>query len=324
MSIDANLTKGIKIFAGNSNGPLAEKIAKSLGVELSDLDAGKFSDGESTIRINETVRGYDVFVIQSTSAPVNDNLMELLIIIDAMKRASAGRITAIMPYFGYARQDMKYNPRDPISARLVAELLYTAGANRVLSMDIHTTQIQGFFNCPMENMRGKPILIDYYRTKIKSVGGDFVVVSSSTGAVKRNRAVAEALDLPLAIIDRRLYKNDMDNTTSIIGDVNGKNVLMVDDIINTGETICTSAEDLKNNGVDKIFACVSHPILSGNALEMIQASPIEELVMLDTINQEAYRGAKCVKILSVCDVFANAIIAIHNNESVSRLYNKLL
>ena len=324
MSLEANLTKGIKVFAGNSNIPLAKKIAKSLGVELSDLVAGKFSDGESTIKINEMVRGYDVFIIQSTSSPVNDNLMELLIIIDALKRASAGRITAIIPYFGYARQDMTYMPRDPISARLVADLLYVSGVDRVLSMDIHTTQIQGFFSCPMDILRGNPLYVDYYSKKIKEVEGDFVVVSPSVGAVKRNRALAEALNLPMAIIDNRLHEIDSKRVSTIIGDVKGKNIIMVDDMINTGVSMCNAAADLVENGVVKVFACCSHPIFAENAVDKIQASAIEELVILDTINQEKYANVEGFKILSICDIFANAIISIHNNQSMSRLYDSLM
>ncbi len=320
----SQLTKGIKLFAGNSNEPLAKKIAEALGIQLSDMVAGKFSDGESTVKINELVRGYDVFVVQSTSEPVNDNLMELLIILDALKRASAGRITAVMPYFGYARQDMKYNPRDPISARLVADLLYKAGADRVLSIDIHTTQLQGFFNCPMENLRGNPIFVDYYSKKIDSVEGDFAVVSPNIGAVKRSRALAEALNLPLAIIDKRIQEIDSEGKTSIIGDIKGKNIIMLDDMINTGKVIKGAAQDLKDHGVGRIFAACSHPIFAGDAVEQIKTSPIEEFVLLDTINQEKYANEEGFKILSVSGVFANAILSIHNNESISRLYNELV
>lgn len=324
MRAQANLTKGIKVFAGNSNIPLAKKIAKSLGIELSDMVAGKFSDGESTIKINESVRGYDVFVIQSTSVPVNDNLVELLIILDALKRASAGRISAIIPYFGYARQDMTYMPRDPISARLVADLLFKAGADRVISMDIHTTQIQGFFSCPMDIMRGNPLFVEYYSKKIQEVEGDFVIVSPSVGAVKRNRALAEALDLPLAIIDNRLHEIKGKMVTTIIGDVKGKNIIMVDDMINTGESMINAALDLVENNADKIFACCSHPIFAEEAVVKIQASAIEELVILDTINQEKYAHIDGFKILSVCDIFANAIISVHNNKSISQLYDSLM
>lgn len=318
------LINEIKLFAGNSNLPLAEKIAISLGMNLSSIDAGKFSDGESYVKINESVRGYDVFVIQSTSSPVNDHLMELLIILDAMKRASAGRVTAIIPYFGYARQDMIYDVRDPISARLVADLLVAAGADRVLAIDIHTTQIQGFFNCPMDNMRGNPLFVAYYKAKMEEIAGDFVVVSPNIGSTKRNRILAEAIDVPLAIIDRRIHDISSDDTTSVIGDIKGKNVIMVDDMINTGKTMCFAAQTLIDGGAKHVFACCTHPIFSDTAVEDLSSSVIEELVILDTINQEQYAGVDKIKILSVCDIFANAITSIHNNQSISRLYNTLL
>ena len=324
MSYDEVLTEGIKIFSGNSNRPLAQKIAEALGLELSDLEATKYSDGECSVKINESVRGYDIFVIQSTSEPVNDNLMELLIIIDGLKRASAGRITAVMPFFAYARQDKTYHHRDPISARLVADLLVTAGADRVLTLDIHTTQIQGFFSCPMENMRGNPIFADYYSKKMKEYDGDFVVVTPNIGSVKRNRTLAESINLPIAIIDKRFKDIDSEGTTHIIGDIKDKNIIMVDDMINTGKSMCDAADDLKKNGAKRIFACCSHPIFSDAAVDKIKASAIEELVILDTINQEQYREDDQFKILSVKDVLANAIISIHNNESISRLYNNLI
>ena len=324
MNSKVNLTKGIKVFAGNSNLPLAKKVAKTLGIDLSDIIAGKFSDGESTVKINEMVRGFDVFIIQSTSEPVNDNLMELLIIIDALKRASAGRITAVMPYFGYSRQDMKYRPRDPISARLVADLLYVSGANIVLSMDIHTTQIQGFFSCPMDIMRGNPLFVDYYRKKIPKVEGDFVVVSPTVGAVKRNRALAESLNLPMAIIDNRLQEVESEKVSTVIGNVKGKNIIMVDDMINTATSMCNAADVVKASGANRIFACCSHPIFAEEAVAKIQASPIEELVLLDTINQEKYADIEGFKFLSICKIVANAIISVHNNKSMNRLYDNLM
>lgn len=311
-------TEGIKIFAGSSNHKLAKKITEALGIELSDMSTGQFADGESFVKINELVRGYDIFVIQSTSDPVNDNLMELLITIDALKRASAGRITAVIPYFAYARQDRKYSARDPISAKLVAELLEAAGVDRVVTMDLHSSQLQGFFNCALENMRGVPLFIEYYRRKIFETEGDFVVVSPSVGAVKRNRHLAEKLNIPLAIIDKR-----SDKGARIIGDVKGKNIIMLDDMIDTGNTICSAADALEEHGVAKVFVCGIHPILAGSADEMIRDSIIEELVILDTICHAHDRKTKDFKVLSVCDIFANAIISIHNNRSVSRFYNEL-
>lgn len=316
-------TEGIKVFAGGSHIPLAKKIASAMGYELSDMVTGQFSDGESFVRINETVRGYDVYIIQSLSEPVNDSLMEILITIDAMKRASAGRITAVLPYFAYARQDRKYTARDPISTKLVADILETAGVDQIITMDLHSTQIQGFFECPLVNMKGMPLLVDYYKKKMRDVGDEFVVVAPSVGSVKRNRQLAEELDIPLAIIDRRSAKIGGGKDNKVIGDVKDKNVIMIDDIIDTGNTICSATEIIEAAGAKAVFAGGIHPILAGDCHDMINKSGIKEMLVLDTINHTQDNKTKGFVELSVCDIFANAIIAINKNRSVSRLYDQL-
>jgi len=324
MTSTVKTVDGIKIFSGNSNKPLAQRIARSLGGELAICEAGQFSDGESFVKIGEIVRGIDCFVIQSTSNPVNDNLMELLITIDALRRASAGRITAVIPYYGYARQDRKARARDPISAKLVADLFQAAGADRILTMDLHSAQIQGFFSMPVDHMLGNPMLVDYYKNKIKEIEGDFVVVAPDIGSVKRSRSFAEEIDIPLAIIDKRRPEANVSEVMSVIGDVKDKNVIMVDDMIDTAGTICNAAQAMHEKGAKRIFACCTHPVLSGPAIERIQKSAIEELVVLDTIQLSSDKQIDKIKQLSVCDIFANAIKAIHNNEPVSKLFDKLL
>jgi ribose-phosphate pyrophosphokinase len=324
MTSTVKTVDGIKIFSGNSNKPLAQRIARSLGGELAICEAGQFSDGESFVKIGEIVRGIDCFVIQSTSNPVNDNLMELLITIDALRRASAGRITAVIPYYGYARQDRKARARDPISAKLVADLFEAAGVDRILTMDLHSAQIQGFFSMPVDHMLGNPMLVDYYKNKIKEIEGDFVVVAPDIGSVKRSRSFAEEIDIPLAIIDKRRPEANVSEVMSVIGDVKDKNVIMVDDMIDTAGTICNAAQAMHEKGAKRIFACCTHPVLSGPAIERIQKSAIEELVVLDTIQLSSDKDIDKIKQLSVCDIFANAIKAIHNNESVSKLFDKLL
>lgn len=316
-------TIGIKVFAGGSNRPLAKKITDAMGYDLADMNTGQFSDGESFVHINEIVRGYDVYIIQSISEPINDSLMELLIAVDAMKRASAGRITVVVPYFGYARQDRKYSARDPISIKLVADLLDTAGVNQVITMDLHSTQIQGFFACPLVDMKGMPLLVDYYKKKIRDVEGDFVVVAPSIGSVKRNRQLAEQLNVPLAIIDSRSAKIGGGKDNKIIGDVDGKNVIMIDDIIDTGNTICSASVIVNDCGAARVFGGGIHPILAGDCSEMIKDTCIEEMVVLDTINHSQDHKVEGFVELSVCDIFANAIISINKNRSVSRLYNQL-
>ncbi len=308
----------IKLFAGNSNLPLAQRIAKKLNTSLGDVEVSKFSDGETSVHICETVRGRDLFIIQSTSAPVNDNLMELLIMIDAAKRASAGRVTAVIPYFGYARQDRKARSRDPITAKLVADLLTSAGADRVLTMDLHAAQIQGFFNIPVDNLLGGPTLYNYYADKLSD---DFVVVSPDIGSVNRSRKVAERLGVPLAIIDKRRPRANVMEVMNIIGSVEGKRCLLVDDMIDTGGTICQGAQALVDAGAKEIKACCTHAVLSGDAIEKLKNSAIDELVMLDTIYLPEEKRLPKMKILSTADIWAAAIENVYLDKPMSKIYD---
>ena len=310
--------KDIKLFACNSNIPLAEKIAAQLGLPLSRCTVGKFSDGEINVSIGETVRGSDVFIIQSTCTPVNDNLMELLIMIDAMKRASAGRITAVIPYFGYARQDRKSKSRDPISAKLVADLISAAGADRVLTMDLHAAQIQGFFNIPLDHMEGMPILSQYIERKNLE---DLVIVSPDLGSVNRARKIANRLDVPIAIIDKRRPKPNVSEIMNIIGDIKDKNLLIIDDIIDTAGTLCNAANALKERGAKSVRACATHGILSGPAIDRIEASALEELILLDTIPLADEKKLDKIKVETVAPLFAQAIQRIYADQSVSTLFN---
>ena len=317
-----NSGKGnIKIFACNSNIELATEIAKDLGVELGQAEVMTFSDGEVSVKINETIRGADVYFIQSTSYPVNDNLMELLIMIDAMKRASAGRITAVIPYYGYARQDRKARARDPISAKLVANILTTAGANRVLTMDLHCAQIQGFFDIPVDHLVGIPLLTNYYREKFGDDLKDFVAVSPDLGSVGRTRAFATKLDIPIAIIDKRRPKANVSEVMNIIGDIKGKKVILVDDMIDTAGTIVNAANALKERGAVEVDACCTHPVLSGPAIERIENSSINELLVLNTIKLEDEKRIGKITQLSVAHIFADAINRIHDCSSVSKLFD---
>ena len=310
--------KEIKLFAGNANQPLAKAIANRLGVKLGEIELNTFSDGEINCNIRESVRGRDVFLIQSTSQPVNESLMELLIMIDATKRASAGRVTAVMPYFGYARQDRKARARDPITAKLVADLLTSAGADRVLTMDLHADQIQGFFNIPVDNLHGSPILLDYFLRQ-----GDIeCVVSPDVGSVKRCRKVAEKLGVPLAIIDKRRPKANVMEVMSIIGDVSGKKCLMIDDMIDTAGTICQGAQAIKDAGATAVYAGASHGVLSGPAIERLEKSAIDKLVFLDTINIPQEKRIGKFTILSTADIFAAAIDTIYLDKPMSRLYGE--
>ena len=310
--------KDIKLFACNSNIPLAEKIAAQLGLPLSKCTVSTFSDGEITVSIGETVRGSDVFIIQSTCTPVNNNLMELLIMIDAMKRASAGRITAVIPYFGYARQDRKSKSRDPISAKLVADLITAAGADRVLTMDLHAAQIQGFFNIPLDHLEGMPILSQYVERKELE---DLVIVSPDLGSVNRARKIANRLDVPIAIIDKRRPKPNVSEIMNIIGDIKDKNLLIIDDIIDTAGTLCNAANALKERGAKSVRACATHGILSGPAIERIQESALEELILLDTIPLPEEKKLAKIKVESVAPIFAQAIQRIYADQSVSTLFN---
>ena len=309
----------IKIIAGNSNMELAQKIADYIGVKVSDCLVTKFSDGEISVNINETVRGCDVFVVQSTNNPVNDNLMELLIMIDALRRASAGRITAVIPYYGYARQDRKAKARDPITAKLVANLITAAGADRVLTMDLHAAQIQGYFDIPLDHMLGGSLLANYFNEKKIE---DLVVVSPDLGSVTRSRKFANQLEgeVPLAIIDKRRPKANVCEVMNLIGDVKGKNVIMLDDMIDTAGTITNAANALKEFGAKNIYAGCTHAVLSGPAIERIENSAISELIVLDTIKLPKEKELDKIKVLTVAEMFGEAIKKIFSNESVSVLF----
>ena len=309
----------IKILAGNSSKQLAKAIADYIGVPLANCEVGTFSDGEISVNMNETVRGCDVFVVQSTNSPVNDNLMELLIMIDALKRASAGRITAVIPYYGYARQDRKAKSRDPITAKLVANLITAAGADRVLTMDLHAAQIQGYFDIPLDHLQGGKILADYFNQKNIE---DLVVVSPDLGSVTRSRKFANKLegDVPLAIIDKRRPKANVSEIMNIIGDVKGKNVILLDDMIDTAGTIVNAANALKEFGAKDVYACCTHGVLSGPAIERIQNSAIDELIVLDTIELPEEKKIDKIQIKTVAPLFGDAIKKIFSNESISMLF----
>ncbi len=313
--------KDIKIFAGSSNRPLAEAICKEMGAELGNAEVGAFSDGENFVSIYETVRGSDVFVVQSTSAPVNDNLMEMLIMIDALKRASAGRITAVVPYFGYARQDRKTKPRDPISAKLVANLITRAGADRVLTMDLHASQIQGFFDIPVDNLLGNPIFTRHFAERFGDDVEGTMVVSPDVGSVARARAFAQKLGMGLAIVDKRRQKANSSEVMNIIGDVRGKRVILFDDMVDTGGSLCGAAQALVElGGATEVVACASHGVLSGPAVDRIEKSVIKEVIFLDTIQPRADVKCDKIKYLSVAHMFAEAIERIYEEVSVSKLF----
>lgn len=312
--------KNIKVFSANANPELAQAIASKLGVSLGDAQVLKFSDGEIGVNINETVRGQDVFIVQSTSYPVNEHLMELLIMIDACKRASAGRITAVMPYYGYARQDRKAKARDPISAKLVADLIAKAGADRVLTMDLHAPQIQGFFDIPVDHLLGVPILAPYFNDKFDGNKDDVVVVSPDLGSVTRARNFATRLDVPIAIVDKRRPKANVCEVMNIIGDIKDKICIIVDDMIDTAGTLCNGANALKERGARQVYACATHGVLSGPAIQRINDSVIDELVILDTICQPEDKKCDKIKFLSVADVFAEAIKRIYDDTSISEIF----
>ncbi len=314
--------KDIKIFAGNSNRELADEIALKVGLPLGEAVVSRFSDGEIAISINEVVRGSDVFIIQSTCPPVNENLVELLILIDALKRASAGRITAVMPYFGYARQDRKAKARDPISAKLVANILTVAGADRILTMDLHAPQLQGFFDIPVDHLLGTPILAQYFYKKFAGDMDDFVVVSPDVGSVGRSRKFAERLDAPLAIIDKRRPKANVCQVMNIIGDVKGRRVVLVDDVIDTAGTIVNAANALHDMGAKEVYACCTHGVLSGPAIDRIRTSAIKEMVMLNTVPLTKEKSISKITKLSVADVFAEAIERIYGDISISTIFTQ--
>lgn len=308
----------IKIFSGNANVQLAEAITDRLGISLGRAEVTTFSDGEISVNIDETVRGVDVFIIQPTCPPVNDNLMEMLIMMDAFKRASAGRITAVLPYYGYARQDRKAKARDPITAKLVADILTAAGADRVLTMDLHASQIQGYFDIPVDHLLGVPILARYFKEKHIS---DLTIVSPDIGSVTRTRNFSNHLNAPIAIVDKRRPQANVSEIMNVIGDIEGRNVILIDDLIDTAGTITQAANMLKEFGAKDVYACCTHPILSGPALERIQNSAIKELIVTDTVHlPEEKRNGK-IKVISVAPVFSEAILRIHKNISVSKLFD---
>ena len=312
--------RNIKVFTGNSHFQLAQDIADILGVPVGKSKVSTFSDGEISVDINETVRGNDVFIVQSTSEPVNNNLMELLIMIDAFKRASAGRITAVIPYYGYARQDRKVKARDPITAKLVADLLTAAGANRVLTMDLHAAQIQGYFNIPVDHLLGAPILAKHFISKGLIDKEDLVVVSPDLGSVTRARKFADNLHAPIAIIDKRRPKANVSEIMNIIGDIEGKVCILIDDMIDTAGTIANAANALKDLGAKNVYACCTHGVLSGPAMDRINNSAIEELVMLNTIPLREDIDNTKITSISVAPLFAEAIKRIYDDQPISKLF----
>ena len=313
--------KDIKVFCGNSNPALAQEICQLMGTKLGESEVKTFADGEVSVSLYETVRGSDVFVVQSTCKPVNDNLMELLVMIDALRRASAGRITAVIPSFGYARQDRKAKARDPISAKLVANMLTAAGADRVLTMDLHAPQIQGFFDIPVDNMFGNPIFVDYYAKKFGEKCEDMVVVSPDVGSVARARAFAQKLHMNLAIVDKRRQKANQCEVMNVIGDVKGKDCILFDDMVDTAGSLCNAAKALVEvGGANNIYACASHGVLSGPALQRINDSVITELAFLDTIAPVDTSLCEKIKYLTVAPMFAEALERIYQEISVSKLW----
>ena len=307
--------RGYKIFSGSANLEFAKQISKYLSLPLSDAGVKRFSDGEISVQIDESVRGKDVFIIQSTCAPANDNLMELLILTDALRRSSANSITAIIPYFGYARQDRKANPRVPISAKLVADLIEAAGIDRVATIDLHAGQIQGFFNIPVDNLYGSIVFNDYIKSKhFKNA----VVGSPDIGGIARARSVAKKLGLDIIIVDKRRKRANESEVMNIIGDVNGKDVVLVDDIIDTAGTIVKAAKALKEKGANSVMACCTHAVLSGEAYERIAKGDLDELVITDTIPLK--KEHEKIKVLSVAPIFAEVIRRVYHNESVNSLF----
>jgi ribose-phosphate pyrophosphokinase len=310
---------GIRIFSGNANEPLGQRIAQHLGRRLDGASVSKFSDGEINVDISENVRGRDVFLVQPTCAPANDHLMELLILCDACKRASAGRITAVVPYYGYARQDRKVRPRVPITARLVADLLSTAGIERVLTMELHAGQIQGFFDMPVDNLYASSLLCDYIERKLDLTNG--VVVSPDAGGVERARAFAKRLGLGLAIIDKRRNGPNVAEVMHIVGDVQGRTALIVDDMIDTAGTLTKAAKAIADAGATSVASVATHPVLSGPAVQRIQDSVLSKVIVTDTVPlSDAAMACPKIETVSVAPLFAEAIRAIHHNDSVSRLF----
>ena len=315
--------ENIKIFCGNSSPEFAKNICKDLGVDLGKAEVKTFADGEASVSLLETVRGADVFLVQSTCKPVNDHLMELLVMCDACRRASAGRITAVIPYFGYARQDRKAKSRDPISAKLVANMITAAGADRVLTMDLHAAQIQGFFDIPLDHLLGNPTFVDYYLAKFPETEynhDDFVVVSPDVGSVGRARAFAAKVHMGLAIVDKRRQKANVCEVMNVIGDVKGKTCILFDDMVDTAGSLCNAAKALTEQGAKEVFACATHGVLSGPAYDRIEESPIKEMVFLNTIPEVRNTASGKLKFLDVSHVFARAIEHIHGGTSIADLF----
>jgi len=312
--------KDIKIICGNSNIPFAEDVCRNIGVRLGSTVVSTFSDGEIAVSLNETVRGSDVFIIQSTCTPINDHLLEMLIMVDACKRASASRVTCVMPYFGYARQDRKAKARDPISAKLVANLITSAGTDRVLTMDLHAAQIQGFFDIPVDNLLGSPLFVDYFQKKFEN-SDDTIIVSPDIGSVARARAFALKMGLGLAIIDKRREKANHAEVMNIIGSVEGKRVILYDDMVDTAGSLCEAANALVQiGGAKEIYACASHGVLSGSAIERIEDSVIKEVVFTDTIPFAREKPCDKIKYVTAAPLFAEAINRIYEEVSISTLF----
>jgi len=312
-------SKPLKVFAGNANKPLAEEICKILNIPLGKALVGQFPDGEAEVKVEENVRGADCFIVQPTSYPANDNLMELLLLMDALRRASAGRITAVLTYYGYGRQDRKAEPRVPISAKLVADLLEAAGADRILTIDLHAGQIQGFFNIPVDHLYSSPVMVDYFKKKDIKKDGELVVVSPDAGGVERARAFAKHLGADLAIIDKRRISSKEAAVMNIVGEVKDRNVIIVDDIVDTAGTLCKASEALSNAGAKKVFACCAHAILAGPAIERLEKAPIIELVVTNTIPLRQTKPDN-ITVLSVAWLFAQSIERIHQGSSISELF----
>lgn len=311
------MPKHMQVFTGNANRKLAAAICQHMNIELSKAEVRTFSDGEIFVEIGENVRGNDVFIIQPTCTPVNNHLMELMIMVDALRRASARRITAVLPYYGYARQDRKVAPRVPITAKVVAEMLMVVGVRRVLTMDLHAGQIQGFFNIPVDNLFAAPIILDYISNKFKEV----VMVSPDAGGVERTRAFAKRLNADLAIIDKRRERANVCAAMNVIGDVTGKTAILLDDMVDTAGTLCSAADILMQKGAREVYACCSHGVLSGPAIERIEASHIQQLVITDSVPlRDNALACKKIKVLSVAELFGEAILRIHSEDSVSSLF----
>lgn len=310
----------LKLFSLSSNHELAQKVAKEIGIELGKVSVGAHSDGETVVHIDESVRGDHVFILQSTSDPVNNNLMELLIMMDALRRASAASINIVLPYYGYARQDRKARAREPITSKLVANMLQIAGADRLITFDLHAPQIQGFFNIPVDHLMGSPLIAEYFRRQLVSAGDDIVVVSPDHGGVGRARKLANFLKAPLAIIDKRRPRANVAEIMNIIGDVQGKKCILIDDMIDTAGTITLAANALKELGATEVYASCTHAVLSGPAIDRINNSAITKLVVLDTIEMPEERQSEKIVQLSIAHLLADAIIRIHERRPLSPLF----